>query len=91
MRALHRLSVGKRDADVVVTAVANAFLHQMVRSLVGVLVAVGEGRIDPDAIEDVLAARNRAAAGRVAPPQGLALMRVIYRPGRSLTAPQAHI
>ena len=89
MRALHRLSVGKRGADVVVTAVANAFLHQMVRSLVGVLVAVGEGRIDPDAMEDVLAARSRPSAGPVAPPQGLVLMRVIYRQGRSLTAPQA--
>ena len=58
---------------------ANAFLHQMVRSLVGILVAVGEGRLEPVDVRQILAARDRAAArGVLAPAKGLTLERVIY-------------
>jgi tRNA pseudouridine38-40 synthase len=78
VRLLRRLAVSSSKGRVDIRAVANAFLHQMVRSLVGTLVAVGEGKIDPDAMPDVLAARGRAAAGPVAPPHGLTLVRVSY-------------
>jgi len=61
-----------------IRAEANAFLHQMVRSLVGTLVVVGEGRLDPDTMPAILAARDRRAAGQLAPPHGLTLMRVSY-------------
>jgi tRNA pseudouridine38-40 synthase len=50
----------------------------MVRSIVGTLVAVGEGRIEPDAMPAILRARDRARAGQLAPPHGLTLERVIY-------------
>jgi tRNA pseudouridine38-40 synthase len=58
-----------------------AFCHQQVRSIVGCLVEVGRGRRPPMWIGEVLAARDRAAAARVAPPQGLTLERVGYGPG----------
>lgn len=78
VRRLERLAV-RRSGDLVeVRARAGAFLHQMVRSLVGTLVDVGEGRMEPEAMPEVLAARSRAAAGRVAPPHGLTLERVLY-------------
>jgi tRNA pseudouridine38-40 synthase len=79
VRHLRRLSVARRGDLVTIRAVANAFLHQMVRSLVGTLVAVGEGKLDPGAIPEILAARDRSAAGPLAPPQGLTLERVRYR------------
>lgn len=63
---------------VVITVRGNAFLHSMVRTIVGTLVAVGLGRRKPDWVVDVLEARNRAAAGENAPAQGLVFWDVSY-------------
>ena len=57
---------------------ATAFCHQMVRSIVGTLVAVGRGRIPASAIPNVLAACDRQVAGEPAPPQGLTFWSVEY-------------
>jgi tRNA pseudouridine38-40 synthase len=78
VRRLDRLAVSRRGGRVEVLARGNAFLRQMVRSLVGTLVAVGEGRMQAGSMTDVLAAPDRAAAGPVAPPHGLTLERVVY-------------
>jgi tRNA pseudouridine38-40 synthase len=50
----------------------------MVRIIVGTLIAVAEGKISPDEIEDIIASKNRARAGITAPPQGLYLNKVFY-------------
>ncbi len=57
---------------------ANAFCHQMVRSLVGTMVDVGAGRIHAGEMRSILLRRDRSAAGKVAPPQGLTLWDVGY-------------
>jgi tRNA pseudouridine38-40 synthase len=57
---------------------ANAFCHQMVRSLVGTLVDVGLGRTRAGDLTSILRAGDRAAAGPVAPAQGLCLWEVAY-------------
>lgn len=57
---------------------ANAFCHQMVRSIVGTLVEVGLGRRRPGDLLGVIRARDRAAAGQLAPPHGLCLWHVTY-------------
>ena len=57
---------------------ANAFCHQMVRSIVGTLVDVGERRIHAGEVRGILLAGDRGAAGRVAPPHGLTLWDVGY-------------
>ena len=57
---------------------ANAFCHQMVRSIAGTLVDVGMGRISAGDVTAILRARDRNAAGQVAPPHGLVLWRVDY-------------
>ncbi len=56
----------------------SAFCHQMVRSIVGTTVDVGLGRIHHTKMAAILEARNREAAGRVAPPTGLVLWAVGY-------------
>ena len=68
-----------RDGDAVdVRASARSFLHNQVRSMVGSLVAVGEGKWSADDLSRALEARDRTACGQVAPPDGLYLMRVDY-------------
>lgn len=63
---------------VVVTVIGNAFLHSMVRTIVGTLVMVGRGKRSPEWVADVLEARNRSAAGENAPAAGLVFWKVNY-------------
>ncbi len=60
------------------TIAANGFLRYMVRNIAGLLAEIGSGRKDYRVMEQVVAARDRSAAGPTAPPQGLYLMHVIY-------------
>ena len=78
----------QRDPDevVVATVVADAFCHNMVRALVGALLAVGEGRRPPGWPAKVLAAAVRDPAVRVVPPHGLCLEEVGYPPARDMAA-----
>jgi tRNA pseudouridine38-40 synthase len=66
---------------------ANAFCHQMVRSIVGTLVEVGLGRRSAGSVLATIRARDRATAGQLAPPHGLCLWEVGY-PVLDLPAPQ---
>jgi tRNA pseudouridine38-40 synthase len=82
VRRLERLSIALADDRVEITARANAFLHQMVRALVGALVAVGGGRLEAVEVARILAARDRARTPQMVPAHGLTLERVVYgRPG----------
>jgi tRNA pseudouridine38-40 synthase len=67
-----------RDPLVVYEVRGDGFLRHMVRTIVGTLIEIGRGRQPPAWIEDVLASRRRASAGRTAPPSGLFLVRVDY-------------
>ena len=78
VKTLDVLGVGRNGEEVTVSAIARSFLHNQVRSMVGSLVAVGEGKWSADDLAKALAARDRAACGPVAPPDGLYLMKVDY-------------
>lgn len=75
---LQRLVVIREGHEIRIEAYADRFLKQMVRSLVGTLVDVGQGKRAPESFAAILAARDRRAAGKTAPPQGLCLIRVDY-------------
>jgi tRNA pseudouridine38-40 synthase len=78
VRHLRRLDIKQRGRRVRITAEADGFLYKMVRSLVGALVAVGEGKLTPGQLRALLEGRRRTAVILTAPPQGLFLRRVQY-------------
>jgi tRNA pseudouridine38-40 synthase len=86
-RTLLQLEWAREDV-LVATVRADAFCHSMVRSLVGALLAVGEGRRDPTWPSSLLTATARASDVVVAPAHGLTLVRVEYPPDDQLATRQ---
>ena len=78
LRTLDVLSVSQQAEMIVVTAQARSFLHHQVRSMVGSLKLVGEGKWQPRDARTALDARDRSRCGPMAPPDGLYLTRVDY-------------
>ncbi len=78
MRRLISVTAERDGARVMLDFVANAFLHHMVRNLVGTLVEVGQGRRSPDSALQLMQARDRRLAAATAPAQGLTLIGVGY-------------
>ena len=86
VRDLRRLEI-RRDGEVLRFLLeANAFLHHMVRNIVGCLVYVGKGKYPPEWIAGVLAGRDRAKAAPTFGPQGLYLTGIDYDPRWNLPA-----
>ena len=78
VKSLDRLDVHRIEDNVRVTASARSFLHSQVRSMVGALALVGEGKGTADELSAALEKRERAACAPVAPPDGLYLAGVDY-------------
>jgi len=81
VKTLDRLSVTAAGDEILIEASARSFLHNQVRSMVGSLKLVGEGKWDANDLAAALAARNRAACAAVAPARGLHLVKVDYAAG----------
>lgn len=81
VRELRRIELGKAGDLLRIEVAADGFLHHMVRTIVGTLIECGTARREPSDVARVLAARDRAAAGPTAPPQGLYLAGVRYEDG----------
>lgn len=80
-------SAGPAAGVLVFEITASAFCHQMVRSIVGALVAVGAGRRDEDVVADMIASGRRDGAPNLAPPHGLYLWSVDYDPADGVPTP----
>ncbi len=79
VREIKSASVERIGEDVVFTFRADGFLYNMVRIMVGTLLFVAEGKIDPNDISKIIDSMDRGKAGPTAQPQGLCLNRVIYQ------------
>lgn len=75
---VRRLDIVQAGELLIIQIEADRFLKQMVRAIVGTLVEVGRGKRSPLTMKDILAARDRRAAGYTAPPHGLYLVWVEY-------------
>ena len=85
-RSVHEIGVARDAEQVVIEIQANAFLHHMVRNIVGSLLPVGRGERPAAWIAELLVGRDRAVAGPTAPPQGLTFLGPRYPADCGLSA-----
>jgi len=78
VREIVRSELHKKGDEIVVTLEAGGFLRHMVRTIVGTLLEVGRGRIEPAAIEEIFRDKKRTLASPTAPAKGLCLLKVLY-------------
>lgn len=78
IKTLDKIEIARQGEEIIFTLEARSFLHHQVRNIVGTLKLVGEGRIPPQKIKDILEAKDRKAAGPTAPAGGLYLNKVEY-------------
>jgi tRNA pseudouridine38-40 synthase len=88
IRAVQQLNVIRKQAFVMIDIQANAFLHHMVRNIVGVLLVVGSGKREPLWCKTVLEAKDRTQAAETAKPNGLYLIKVFYPESFAIPKPQ---
>jgi tRNA pseudouridine38-40 synthase len=78
VRTVSKVTVARRGTVLTIAVVADGFLYKMVRSMVGALVKVGEGRMTIDQLRKLVTAKKRTALVETAPAHGLFLWRVLY-------------
>ncbi len=78
VRTLYRVDISSDNDYIFVDVEGNSFLYNMVRNIVGTLVESGVGRMKPEKITEILEAKDRRAAGPIAPPEGLCLIWIKY-------------
>ncbi len=78
IRTIFRCDVSKENGWIYIDVEGNGFLYNMVRNIVGTLVEAGVGRMKPEKMIEILEAKDRTAAGPIAPAEGLCLMWIKY-------------
>ena len=78
VRTISRCDVAAEDKWIYVDVEGDGFLYNMVRNIVGTLVEIGRGKWGPEKISEILEAKDRTAAGPIAPAEGLCLMWIKY-------------
>ncbi len=78
VRTITQLDIIKNEDLIKIYIAADGFLYNMVRIIVGTLVRVGEGKIKPNEIKDIIESKERSRAGKSVPPSGLCLEEVFY-------------
>lgn len=78
IRTITKSTITKENNKLVITFEGNGFLRYQVRNMVGILIRVGEDKLSPEAVEKILASKDRTKSGKTAPPQGLYLTNIEY-------------
>lgn len=81
VRHVYSLDLDRNDDMITMTITGNGFLYNMVRIIAGTLIAVGQGKIKPDEVRDIIESKDRTRAGQTAPAKGLTLKKIEYKKG----------
>ncbi len=79
VRTIYKTEIRKENNRIFIELTGNGFLYNMVRIIVGTLVDVGLGKIEPEEIENIIKLKDRAKAGKTLPPYALYLVKVDYK------------
>lgn len=82
VRTIHRFSVERENDLITMRITGSGFLYNMVRILAGTLMEIGGGAYPPEKMQEILAAKDRKAAGPTAPARGLTLIKIDYKNGK---------
>lgn len=80
VRTIHKIDIYETNGNIILNIYGTAFLHNMIRIIVGTLVDLQKNNLSPLKMKEILNAKNRAAAGITAPPCGLYLKKICYNP-----------
>ena len=78
VRTIYSIDIEAENDVITLRIKGNGFLYNMVRIIVGTLLEVGRGQMEPEEVKNILEARDRRMAGPTAPPEGLTLVRIDY-------------
>lgn len=78
VRTIYACDVERKNDVITIRVTGNGFLYNMVRIIAGTLIRVGGGEWEPEQIQEILAARDRSAAGPTAPAHGLTMIGIVY-------------
>lgn len=79
VRCIKYLEITEENGLFRIRVAADGFLYNMVRIIVGTLIEIAVGKIEPCGMADIIASRDRSRAGMTAPPEGLYLKKVVFR------------
>lgn len=79
IRTIYNADVKRTSKDIIeITLTGNGFLYNMVRIIAGTLIEVGEGKIEPEYMKEIMDKKDRSFAGKTVSPNGLFLVKVDY-------------
>jgi len=78
VRTIHKTKVEEINNKIIITFEGDGFLRYQVRNMVGLLIKIGENKILPEDVKQILESKDRTKSGKTAPPEGLYLVDVVY-------------
>ena len=78
VRTITLTNIEEKDNKLVITFKGDGFLRYQVRNMVGILIKIGENKISPSKVKEILESKDRTKAGKTAPAEGLYLVDVKY-------------
>lgn len=78
VRTIHDIHIQKNGDKIIIYVTGDGFLYNMVRIIVGTLLKIGNGKLEPEDIPQIIEEKNRKRAGMCVPPNGLVLEKVFY-------------